>query len=106
MLLKHACQRPPFSAGVFDMSEVKNITDYALDTFFRHYKMYKYVYACRRDLDVHITEDGQLSLDTEPFAKHECVAAAEADPRKQHLLDYVFAEERRLAALAEEEARR
>jgi hypothetical protein len=39
LLVKHSCQRPPFSTGIFDKADVTSITNYALDTFFRHYKM-------------------------------------------------------------------
>ncbi len=40
LLLKHSCHRPPFSSGIFNLNDVKAISDYVLDTFFRHYKMY------------------------------------------------------------------
>ena len=39
LLLKHSCQRPPFSTGVFTPAEVPEISKYVLDTFYRHYKM-------------------------------------------------------------------
>ena len=37
-------QRPPFSIDLFNADEVSKITDYVLNTYFRHFKMYKYVF--------------------------------------------------------------
>lgn len=44
-LLKHAVHRPGFSACIFSLAECKLIVSYALNTFFRHFKLYKYVLA-------------------------------------------------------------
>lgn len=37
-------QRPPFSLGLFSSDEVKMIMTYVLDTYFRHFKLYKYAF--------------------------------------------------------------
>ena len=37
-------QRPPYSLRVFTPDVTKKVTDYIVDTYFRHYKMYKYVF--------------------------------------------------------------
>ena len=42
LLLRHAIQRPPHSLAVFNLQDVKDIDEFALDTFYRHYDMYKY----------------------------------------------------------------
>lgn len=42
LLLKHAVQRSPYSIAVFSCPEVKQITDFALITFFRHYSLYEF----------------------------------------------------------------
>merc|ERR1712151_1028457 len=42
LLLRHAIQRPPHSLAIFNLQDVKQIDEFALDTFYRHYDMYKY----------------------------------------------------------------
>ena len=42
LLLRHAIQRPPHSLAIFNLQDVKDIDEFALDTFYRHYDMYKY----------------------------------------------------------------
>ena len=42
LLLRHAIHRPPHSLPIFNLEDVKAIDLFALDTFYRHYDMYKY----------------------------------------------------------------
>ena len=42
LLLRHAIQRPPHSLAIFSLQDVKDIDLFVLDTFYRHYEMYKY----------------------------------------------------------------
>lgn len=41
LVLAHAVQRPPHSVGVFTLKEVQLITDYALNTYYRHFKLFR-----------------------------------------------------------------
>jgi len=50
LLLKHSVARPPWSIAVFSANDLKVITDYVLNTFFRHFNLYQYVYVPHRDL--------------------------------------------------------
>jgi len=43
-LLKHGVDRPPKSVGIFSFEEIKKIMEYVHNTFFRHYRLYMYVY--------------------------------------------------------------
>lgn len=43
-LLKHGVDRPPQSVGIFSFEEIKKIMEYVHNTFFRHYRLYMYVY--------------------------------------------------------------
>lgn len=43
-LLKHGVERPPKSVGIFSFEEIKKIMEYVHNTFFRHYRLYMYVY--------------------------------------------------------------
>jgi len=56
-LLKHSVQRPPFSVGVFTFEDVKAITEYVHNTFFRHYKLWMYAYVTHRDVDLRVRAD-------------------------------------------------
>jgi hypothetical protein len=47
LLLAHSVQRPPYSIGLFTFSEMKAILEWALDTYFRHYKLYMYAFTDR-----------------------------------------------------------
>ena len=42
LLLRHAIKRPPHSLAIFSLADVKKIDLFVLDTFYRHYDMYKY----------------------------------------------------------------
>ncbi|KAL5266084.1 hypothetical protein ACHWQZ_G006662 [Mnemiopsis leidyi] len=58
LLVKHSLQRPPYSVGVFDVSQVQAITDYALNTYFRHFDMYKYAFTPKVRIDISFHYDG------------------------------------------------
>lgn len=42
LLLAHSVQRPPFSTQIFSWADLKAITSYLLNTYYRHYKLYQY----------------------------------------------------------------
>ena len=46
MLLKHSIERPPKSMGIFSSDPVamNEILDYALTSYFRQFKLYKYIF--------------------------------------------------------------
>ncbi|BFZ18286.1 hypothetical protein BsWGS_21324 [Bradybaena similaris] len=44
LLFCHCVNQPPISIELFTKEEVINICAYTLDTFFRHFKLYKYVF--------------------------------------------------------------
>eukprot|EP00727_Mastigamoeba_balamuthi_P013860 m51a1_g9097 hypothetical protein (203) ;mRNA; f:72248-73063 len=52
MLVSHSIQRPPYSVRVFSLDEAKLITRYVTHTYYRHYKLYQYVFTKRRLLDL------------------------------------------------------
>mmetsp|Transcript_10155 Transcript_10155/g.10030 ORF Transcript_10155/g.10030 Transcript_10155/m.10030 type:complete len:129 (+) Transcript_10155:294-680(+) len=41
-LLRHSIQRPPHSLFVFNLNQVKAITDYVQQSFLKYYAMYQY----------------------------------------------------------------
>jgi hypothetical protein len=44
LLLKHSIQRSPQSIAIFNLDDVKRITDYILKTFLRHLSLYQYTF--------------------------------------------------------------
>ncbi|XP_053328052.1 cilia- and flagella-associated protein 119 [Spea bombifrons] len=58
LLLCHAVHRPPFSVNVFSQQQIQRISRYFLDTYFRHFKLYKYVFTPQVRLDLSISYKG------------------------------------------------
>lgn len=54
-LLRHSVHRPPFSEGVFTYSDSDRIIKYARETYFRCFKLYKYMFTSNLKLDVGFT---------------------------------------------------
>ncbi|XP_050408007.1 cilia- and flagella-associated protein 119 isoform X2 [Patella vulgata] len=52
LLLCHAVKRPPHSIDLFDADEVRKISEYTINTYFRHFKMYKYAFTPLVRLDL------------------------------------------------------
>ena len=46
-LISHSVHRPPYSAAVFAVDDVKHINDYLMDSYYRHYKLYHYAFTKR-----------------------------------------------------------
>ena len=44
MLLYHSVERPPISAGIFEENDIDNIVQYILDSYYRHYRLFKYIF--------------------------------------------------------------
>ncbi|KAI9358314.1 flagellar C1a complex subunit C1a-32-domain-containing protein [Zopfochytrium polystomum] len=73
LLLRHSIYRPPFSEKVFQFAEMKAITEYAVNTYFRHYMMYKYVFTKKVKIEFTIE-----NADLTPSSSAEDIAAAAA----------------------------
>ncbi|XP_078394254.1 cilia- and flagella-associated protein 119 isoform X2 [Cetorhinus maximus] len=50
--------KPPFSIDLFNGDEVNLVTDYIVDTYFRHFKLYKYIFTRQIRLDLTISYAG------------------------------------------------
>ena len=57
LLVKHCVERPPYSSSVFSLAQVKDITEYVLSTYFKHFKLYKYAFTKRVRLDLIFSEE-------------------------------------------------
>ncbi|CAL1539235.1 unnamed protein product [Lymnaea stagnalis] len=58
----HAVNHPPYSIELFSPGEVRRISEYTINTFFRHFKMYKYVFTAQVRLDLQITYIGMPTV--------------------------------------------
>ncbi|XP_043942581.1 coiled-coil domain-containing protein 189 isoform X2 [Protopterus annectens] len=54
----HAVKRPPFSIDLFDQDQVQLVTEYVVNTYFRHFKLYKYVFTPQMSVDLTLTYVG------------------------------------------------
>ncbi|CAM9380516.1 unnamed protein product, partial [Phaeothamnion confervicola] len=50
LLLTHSVQRPPWSIGVFGAGDVRDVVDYSLTSYFRHFGLYKALFGASVDL--------------------------------------------------------
>ncbi|XP_071508108.1 cilia- and flagella-associated protein 119-like [Diadema antillarum] len=69
LVLCHAVLRPPWSVNIFTHEHVRLIIDYVVNTYFRHFKLYKYVFTPLVRLDLSMTYDGMP--EEEPQAQEE-----------------------------------
>ncbi|XP_072273120.1 cilia- and flagella-associated protein 119 [Pyxicephalus adspersus] len=60
LLLCHAIHRPPFSIALFTQQQILHISDYVMNTYFRHFKLYKFVFTPQVCLDLTISYENEL----------------------------------------------
>ena len=52
LMLAHSVQRPPYSVGIFTLQDLKALAAHALDTYFRHFKLYRYAFTMQNAKDL------------------------------------------------------
>ncbi|XP_004623032.1 coiled-coil domain-containing protein 189 isoform X2 [Octodon degus] len=57
-LFCHGVRRPPFSIDLFKEEQLLALADYVVNTYFRHFKLYKYVFTPQVQLDLSLTYIG------------------------------------------------
>lgn len=62
--------RPPFSLGIFNLEEARQITDWMLITYFTHFKLYQYAFTSRQASS--LTTAACLQLTGPPASSHSC----------------------------------
>ena len=58
LLVCHSVNRPPYSTGLFSVGQVKSITDYILQSYFKHFKLYKYAFTKKVHMDLTFHYEG------------------------------------------------
>ncbi|XP_052801240.1 cilia- and flagella-associated protein 119-like isoform X2 [Mya arenaria] len=79
MVLCHAVNRPPHSIELFSADQVRLVTEYTVNTYFRHFKMYKYAFTPLVRLDLSINYVG-MPPTPPPTEADEGEAAGEEIP--------------------------
>lgn len=77
MLERHNIQRPPFSEAVFTLGDTSIVLDFALTTYFRHFKLYQYTFTKQPLLDIKFEFSDIIAA--EKAAAEAAAAAAEAE---------------------------
>ncbi|XP_006000927.1 coiled-coil domain-containing protein 189 isoform X2 [Latimeria chalumnae] len=77
LLFCHSVRRPPFSIDLFNMDQVTLITDYIVNTYFRHFKLYKYIFTpqVKKDLTFSYVGLPELSEVQEPEEESQILEA-------------------------------
>ncbi|XP_037363117.1 cilia- and flagella-associated protein 119 isoform X2 [Talpa occidentalis] len=58
VLFCHGVRRPPFSINLFTEEQLLALADYVVNTYFRHFKLYKYVFTPQVRLDLSLSYMG------------------------------------------------
>eukprot|EP00397_Hematodinium_sp_SG-2012_P040359 GEMP01044205.1.p1 GENE.GEMP01044205.1~~GEMP01044205.1.p1 ORF type:complete len:241 (+),score=54.38 GEMP01044205.1:115-837(+) len=87
-LLMHSVHRPPYSVGIFVTDEVRDIKDYVLNTFYRHFKLYQFIFVTHRELQVNTLKRSVMPAPCAPLV--ELTDELEVNPRNQPELAYLF----------------
>ncbi|KAF5914687.1 hypothetical protein HPG69_005184 [Diceros bicornis minor] len=66
VLFCHGVRRPPFSINLFKEEQLLALADYVVNTYFRHFKLYKYVFTPQVRLDLSLTYMGLQPPKLEP----------------------------------------
>lgn len=95
LLLRHAIKRPPHSLAIFSLTDVKKIDLFALDTFYRHFDMYKYALTVKDML--HLTTGEMMVVPQPAFAELNDAGTAEV-AELDELQDYMSQQEKAVIA--------
>ncbi|KAF0977921.1 hypothetical protein FDP41_003243 [Naegleria fowleri] len=96
LVTKYSVHRPPFSIEVFHVDDVKKISEYIYNTFYRHYKMYQYVFCPKQTASVTIVPSPSQLILPKPF---EMLSLGKAMTQQE------FQEKKQQQVLAEEKAK-
>ncbi|KAK2866415.1 hypothetical protein Q7C36_002471 [Tachysurus vachellii] len=78
LLLCHSVRRPPFSIDLFNSEQLTEIMKYLINTYMRHYMLYKYVFTPQMYLDLSLSYTGMPEeLTTEQLETSETVNETE-----------------------------
>lgn len=56
LALQSSVHRPPYSLGIFSFAEMKDMSEYVLSAYYRHYKLYQYAFTDLVKMDVELAK--------------------------------------------------
>ncbi|EPY26295.1 flagellar associated protein [Strigomonas culicis] len=83
LIVRHSVPRPPFCAAILDLSDVQELDEYLLGTYYRHYKMYYYVFVPQETLTVRTRALADVVQHPPQELPALCTAMVEEDWRKK-----------------------
>jgi len=98
LMMRHSVQRPPYSVGIFTLPEVQKLTEWALEFYYKQYKLHQYTFTERITLSVTTSNPGD---DVEKVPELQPLNDALTEEEWTAKLD----EEARVKAEEEEKAR-
>ncbi|XP_077056815.1 cilia- and flagella-associated protein 119 [Siphateles boraxobius] len=89
LLLCHSVRRPPFSIDLFSSEQMTQILYYFINTYMRHYFLYKYIFTPEVQLDISLSYIGipEDNTDIEETAKSESTADGEKETERETEMD-------------------
>ncbi|XP_067389109.1 cilia- and flagella-associated protein 119 isoform X1 [Emydura macquarii macquarii] len=87
LLFCHAIRRPPFSIDLFSQEQLALMSDYVVNTYFRHFKLYKYAFTPQVRLDVSLSYVGMPELAVELGEAGESVKVPIIIPEQEEVAD-------------------
>ena len=67
LIKSHSLLWPPFAIEVFTPQVAKLALDYIRDTYFRHFKLYKYVFTPRIAMDISFQDPNEENVEETPL---------------------------------------
>ncbi|XP_067286493.1 coiled-coil domain-containing protein 189 [Pseudorasbora parva] len=89
LLLCHSVRRPPFSVDLFSSEQVTQILYYFINTYMRHYFLYKYIFTPEVQLDITFSYTGipEEVTNIEETAQSEIAADGERETERETNMD-------------------
>ncbi|XP_066579358.1 cilia- and flagella-associated protein 119 [Amia ocellicauda] len=81
LILCHCVRRPPFSIDLYSPEEATQVTEYLVNSYFRHYSLYKYTFTPQVRLDLSLSYTGMVDPDATDSASQ--MAAPKADGARE-----------------------
>jgi len=69
LILCHSVKRPPFGIELFSPDDAKVVSEYIVNSYFRHFKLYKFVFTPKLQLDVSFNYKGLYEAESDGAAE-------------------------------------
>eukprot|EP00617_Octactis_speculum_P022722 CAMPEP_0185760204 /NCGR_PEP_ID=MMETSP1174-20130828/19052_1 /TAXON_ID=35687 /ORGANISM="Dictyocha speculum, Strain CCMP1381" /LENGTH=96 /DNA_ID=CAMNT_0028440913 /DNA_START=19 /DNA_END=309 /DNA_ORIENTATION=+ len=66
LMFTHAVDRPPLFVKIFSEEDVKLITEFMLNGYFRHFKLYKYIFTKKLKVTLVQRTPNQIEIPPQP----------------------------------------